>query len=85
MACCRPTSSGCSRPTTSSWVELGAALALRQTRMLATDGTSGTPRIVVSGPKWKRTIFTELADKTFESDEAALAYVVGVGMHRGVL
>ena len=44
-----------------SWVELGAALALRQTRMLATDGTSGTPRIVVSGPKWKRTIFTQLA------------------------
>ena len=65
-----------------SWVELGAALALRQTRMLATDGTSGTPRIVVSGPKWRRTIFTQLAqDAAFESDEEALKYVLW--LHRG--
>ena len=65
-----------------SWVELGAALALRETSELRGPRR---PEIVVSGPKWKRTIFTELADKTFESDEAALAYIVGVGMHRGVL
>jgi hypothetical protein len=62
-------------------VELGAALVLRETSELREI----KPEIIVSGPKWKRTIFTELADKTFESDEAALAYVVSVGTHRGVL
>lgn len=65
-----------------SWVELGAALALRETSELRGPRR---PEIVVSGLKWKRTIFTELADKTFLSDDAALAYIVGVGMHRGVL
>lgn len=71
-----------------SWVELGAALALRaeasrQTltwRMRAALG-GYLPRIVVSGPKNKRTIFTELADKLFETDEEALAYVIE--LHRG--
>lgn len=59
-----------------SWVELGAALALRAL-VPAGLGVAG-PHIVVSGPKNKRTIFTELADKLFETDEEALAYIVGL-------
>ena len=43
-----------------AWVELGAALTWRRARMLATDGTSGLPRILVSGPAPDRTIFNAL-------------------------
>lgn len=53
-----------------SWVELGAALAARRIRGMP------IPELVVSGPKWNRTIFTELADETFATDEEALAYVL---------
>ncbi|HXB28094.1 MAG TPA: hypothetical protein VNV25_25415 [Gemmatimonadaceae bacterium] len=62
-----------------SWVELGAALVARQMR--AGEDGGPWPLIVVSGPKCKWTIFTELADRLFETDEEALAYVVG--LHRG--
>ena len=62
-----------------SWVELGAAQSARQLRVALGFGPS--PIIFVSGPKNKRTIFTELADKLFETDEEALAYIVG--LHRG--
>ena len=66
-----------------SWVELGAALAMREIRRaLVPAGLSvAGPHIVVSGPKWKRTIFTQLADRWDEDDEEALAYIVG--LHRG--
>lgn len=60
-----------------SWVELGAALAARQVRKTGGVWQEG-PAIVVSGPKNKRTIFTELADRLFESDEEALRYVVSL-------
>ena len=43
-----------------AWVELGAALTWRRMRMLATDGTSGLPHILVSGPAPDRTIFNAL-------------------------
>lgn len=61
-----------------SWVELGAALAVNawQKRIDELEGPSGQPiRIVVSGVKNKRTIFTELADKLFDTDAEALAYI----------
>jgi hypothetical protein len=58
-----------------SWVELGAALAAK-TRFAMVPSSAKPPHIVVSGPKCKRTIFTELADVLFETDEAALAYVI---------
>lgn len=56
-----------------SWVELGAAIA---GRALA-DGMDRRPYplIIVSGPECRRTIFTELADRLFETDDEALAYV----------
>jgi hypothetical protein len=56
-----------------SWVELGAALAARELREQRVGVR--TMRIVVSGHKNKRTIFTELADALFETDEEALQYV----------
>ncbi|SRR5579875_1199526 len=68
-----------------SWVELGAALAgKRWSKELVKDGIRMTwngidqpaPIIVVSGEKWQRTIFTELADRKFESDSEALAFIV---------
>lgn len=51
-----------------SWVEFGAALVLRQGGVLR-------PHIVVSGPKARRTIFTELADELHDTDEAAFASI----------
>ena len=57
-----------------SWVELGAALANRA----SPDALNGWPIIVVSGAKWNRTIFTELADKHFETDAEAIQYVLGL-------
>ena len=64
-----------------SWVELGAALALHA---LVPPGLGvAGPIVVVSGPKNKRTIFTELADKLFETDEEALVYIVE--LNRGSL
>ena len=61
-----------------SWVELGAALMLRRVRVEATDGTSGTPYIIVSGPKNRRAIFTEQADILTATDEDALWHLRGV-------
>ena len=57
-----------------SWVELGAALAMRTWAVREAGGM----RIIVSGAKNKRTIFTEIADKLFHSDEEALAHIVGM-------
>ena len=59
-----------------SWVELGAALMARRLRKVATDGTSGLPRIVVSGPKNRRTLFTERADVLLSTDAEALQFIV---------
>jgi len=59
-----------------SWVELGAALAAREYQRVYEKGPN--VKIVVSGAKWNRTIFTELADQTFVSDEEALNYVRGL-------
>lgn len=53
-----------------SWVELGAALMLRERQ------PSRYPFVVVSGAKWNRSIFTELCDKKFDSDAAALDFVL---------
>jgi hypothetical protein len=77
-----------------SWVELGAALAARQIRkdlfqrfrFLHPDPKEradeqvppAPPIIVVSGPKRNRTIFTELADQKFDSDEVAFQQVVSI-------
>ena len=55
-----------------SWVELGAALASRQILRREVSDIY----IIVSGPKNKRTIFTELADRLFETDEEALVWVL---------
>ena len=59
-----------------SWIEFGAALATRHARI----GTSQRPRplVVVSGEKWKRSIFTELADYTFDSDEEGFEAVLAL-------
>jgi hypothetical protein len=74
-----------------SWVELGVAIAARQFRpQKEMVPPVCFPYIVVSGPQWRRTIFTEpmmhniLAtfdgwtgpDAVFESDEEALQHVV---------
>lgn len=58
-----------------SWVELGAALMLRRVRVDATDGTSGKPYIIVSGPKNRRSMFTERANILLPTDEEALAHL----------
>jgi hypothetical protein len=60
-----------------SWVELGAALAAREWHASGPSGFGRPrkPKLVVSGPKNKRTIFTELADALFETDAGALEYV----------
>lgn len=56
-----------------SWVELGAALAIKRVK----HERPGTyPLTVVSGPKHKRTIFTEYADKLFATDDGALEWIV---------
>jgi len=62
------------RGASGSWVELGAALSLRDITVKTLSGPR--PKVVVSGPKWQRTIFTELADKTIERDDIALEYVL---------
>lgn len=58
-----------------AWVELGAALTWRRARMLATDGTSGLPRIVVSGA-YQRTIFSSLTCEVYDRDEDAYNAIV---------
>jgi hypothetical protein len=60
-----------------SWVEIGAAivardLAARSGRFVA---KSCPPMVIVSGAKNRRTIFTELADRLFDTDEHALQYI----------
>jgi hypothetical protein len=66
-------------------VELGAALAARKVREREVPGPplegEGWPRIYVSGPKWARTIFTSIADRTFEADSDACSLIVAQG-HR---
>jgi hypothetical protein len=56
-----------------SWVELGAALALRQACIRA---HVPAPHVVVSGAKNRRTIFTELTDCLFDTDVAALERII---------
>jgi hypothetical protein len=60
-----------------SWVELGAALAAVELRP-----HPAKPVVVVSGPKWNRTIFTELADSMWEDDEDALKLVLKMAAER---
>jgi len=74
-----------SQGSSGAWVELGAALTARRMReeRIAegcgpTIGVHAVPVIVVSGAKWNRTIFTELVDAHFETDEAALAHVLAL-------
>lgn len=55
-----------------AWVELGYALALRESNPFVVDGH---PRIIVSGLMNKRSIFTELADRLFDTDEEALQWL----------
>ena len=64
-----------SQGSSGAWVELGAALT---DRLWKKDAQMGTKIIVVSGAKWQRTIFTELADHHFDTDEAALKFVEGL-------
>lgn len=59
-----------------SWVELGAALAIGQVRSNIYGRSPIDPITIVSGLKWQRTIFTELAHRTFESDGEALKFVI---------
>lgn len=65
-----------------SWVELGAALAARTLRSGCGPGWPysgcgpGWPYIVVSGPKNRRTLFTEQADILMATDELALAHIL---------
>jgi hypothetical protein len=63
-----------------SWVELGAALACRALRESEVSDPypagKGYPWIVVSGPKWQRTIFTEPADAHFDTDEEAFRAIL---------
>lgn len=54
-----------------AWVELGFALALRDERGLETP----SPVIIVSGSMNKRSIFTELADRLFDTDAEALKWL----------
>lgn len=56
-----------------SWVELGSALTCRELRKM---GGGSAPLIIVSGTKWQRTIFTELADKCIERDDIACEWVL---------
>lgn len=55
-----------------AWVELGFALALRDERQQDVS----SPVIIVSGCMNKRSIFTELADRLFDTDEEALQWLV---------
>lgn len=48
-----------------AWVEFGYALAVQAIT-------------IVSGPAWRSSIFTEVANHTFESDEEALSHLVSV-------
>ena len=63
-----------------SWVELGAALAaveLRRAQLGSFGGVQGiAPVIVVSGPKCRRTVFTEIAQHLVEDDDEALKLIV---------
>jgi nucleoside 2-deoxyribosyltransferase-like protein len=62
-----------------AWVELGYALALRSEREYGDHTTGlfgGHPRVVVSGAKNRRSVFTELADRLFDTDQLALAWLI---------
>jgi len=59
------------------WVELGYALAVFDKNlhvMFSTHPVAG-PRIIVSGPGRVKCIFTSLAEKEFETDLEALAFI----------
>jgi hypothetical protein len=60
------------------WVELGYALGLRDTaRWMGDDPPLFVrgPRIIVSGPGRVKCIFCSLAEREFDDDVAALAYL----------
>jgi len=59
-----------------SWVELGAALAVRAERQRWVGYPTTRPCVVVAGVKNRRTIFTELADHLCETDAEAERLVV---------
>ncbi|MDE2022228.1 MAG: hypothetical protein KGI71_04960 [Patescibacteria group bacterium] len=61
-----------------SWVEFGLAIASKADRLdwgIRVFHQEYEPRVIVSGLKARRTIFTELADKLFDTDEEAFAWI----------
>ena len=58
-----------------AWIEMGSALTLRRRRALSSDGTSGLPRIFVSGA-YQRTIFSSLTCEVYDRDEDAYSAIV---------
>jgi len=59
-----------------AWVELGAALMARKLRTDLAHAPLERPRIIVSGPKNRRALFTEQADALFLTDGLALAHIL---------
>lgn len=51
-----------------SWAEMGIALGLRS--------FNHAIKIVVSGPEWRYSVFTELADHKFDTHEEAFSWLV---------
>jgi hypothetical protein len=66
-----------------AWVELGAALALHAYGMApqawVQRGPADKHRVIVSGPKARRSIFTELAEIYDTDEEAFAAILMAVG------
>lgn len=59
-----------------SWVEFGVALGVcEHANTMSKIGVALGPTIVVSGLKNRRTIFTELAHRLFDTDEEAFAWI----------
>lgn len=60
-----------------AWVELGYALAMREfyRGFNLPEFRDDSTRVIVSGPKNKRSIFTELTDRLFDTDEEALQWL----------
>lgn len=63
-------------PSAGCWVELGYALALTAHSVEGRDRHwKPSPRIIVSGPGRVKCIFTSLAEREFDTDLEALAFL----------